>query len=87
MSDYQIIIKPSARKSLNTLPLEISTRINAKILSLASNPRPIGCLKLTGKDNNWRIRVGDYRVIYTIDDNSYIIDIKTVRHRREIYDR
>ncbi|MEY3867473.1 MAG: hypothetical protein RLZZ338_1364 [Cyanobacteriota bacterium] len=87
MSDYQIIIKPSALKSLDTLPLEISTRINAKIISFASNPRPLGCLKLTGKDNTLRLRVGDYRVIYTVDDNSYIVDIKTLRHRRVIYER
>jgi mRNA interferase RelE/StbE len=53
---------------------------------LAANPRPPGCKKLKGGDNEWRIRIGDYRVIYTIDDRSLHVDVTRVRHRSEVYD-
>ncbi|MCC3410674.1 MULTISPECIES: type II toxin-antitoxin system RelE/ParE family toxin [unclassified Microcoleus] len=85
MSDYLVITARSAQKDLDALPVEISSRIYPQINALASVPRPPGCLKLKGKKNGWRIRVGDYRVIYTIDDDSRTIDISKVRHRREVY--
>jgi mRNA interferase RelE/StbE len=52
---------------------------------LANNPRPDGCRKLQGSENSFRIRVGDYRVIYTLDDAVLIVAIERVRHRREVY--
>ena len=87
MSDYQVIIQPSAQKQLRLLPIEISSRIEPKIDALANEHRPDGCLKLKGKSNRWRIRVGDYRIIYSIDDENLTIYILTVAHRREVYDR
>lgn len=86
MPDYSIIFKPSAQKELKLLPVETSTRIFAKIMALASEPRPVGCLKLNAAENGWRIRIGDYRVIYTIDDDTRTVEISRVRHRRHVYD-
>jgi mRNA interferase RelE/StbE len=53
---------------------------------LESNPRPPGCQKLRGQKDSWRIRIGDYRVIYTIDDLNNVVDIIHVRHRKNAYD-
>ena len=87
MSDYLVITARSAQKDLDALPVEISSRIYLQINALGSVPRPPGCIKLKGEKNGWRIRVGDYRVIYTIDDDNRTIDISKVRHRREVYER
>ena len=57
----------------------------AAIQALARNPRPAGCSKLTGADNDWRIRVGDYRVVYEIADDVRVVRVNRVRHRREVY--
>ena len=86
MSDYKIIVTRSAQKELNSLSTQISSRIESKINSLVNNPRPSGCRKLKGRLNRWRIRVGDYRVIYSIDDKNLTIKILEVGHRREIYE-
>ena len=56
-----------------------------KIKALAIDPRPAGCRKLQGAENLWRIRVGDYRVIYTVLDQELIVEIVTIRHRRDAY--
>jgi mRNA interferase RelE/StbE len=69
------------------VPIEIISRINPSIEALAEEPRPTGCVKLKGKLNRWRIRVGDYRIIYSIDDKTFTINILAGRHRREAYDR
>ncbi len=87
MSDYLIVVARSAQKDLDSLPAEISSRLYPRIEALGNNPRPDGCRKLKGEKNSWRIRVGDYRVIYSIDDETRTIDIIKVRHRREVYDR
>lgn len=86
MSDYQVIIQASAQKQLKSLPIEIISRIEPKIDALVNEPRPDGCLKLKGKGNRWRIRVGDYRIIYSIDDQNFTLYILTIAHRREVYD-
>ncbi len=85
MSDYLITIKPAAQKQLNSLPVEASMRVLPKIKALANNPRPPNCVKLKGDKNSWRIRVGDYRVIYSIDDATLTVDVTKVGHRRDIY--
>ncbi|MFE1743765.1 type II toxin-antitoxin system RelE/ParE family toxin [Coleofasciculus sp. H7-2] len=87
MSDYQVTIQPSAQKQLNSLPAEIISRIEPRIIGLANDPRPDDCRKLKGRQNRWRIRVGDYRIIYSIDDETFTLYILTVAHRREVYDR
>lgn len=69
------------------LPNKPALVITNAILALTNNPRPLGCKKLKGKHSEyWRIRIGNYRVIYDINDEVRIIDIKDVGHRKDIYD-
>ncbi len=81
---YQIILPRSVQKELNRLPDEAASRILARLAALEANPRPADVKKLKGRDA-WRIRVGDYRVIYEIHDRVLQILVITVGHRREIY--
>ena len=85
MPQYEIIFASSARKELQALSRTISERILEKVELLASNPRPSGCQKLRGHSSLWRIRVGEYRVIYSIDDDTRVLDVSVVRHRSEAY--
>jgi mRNA interferase RelE/StbE len=86
MADYSISFVRSARKELESLPIPLVRRILTKIERLAKNPRPSGCKKLQGARDLWRIRLGDYRVIYAILDREVRIEIITVRHRSQAYD-
>ncbi len=86
MADYSISFSRSARKELESLPASLVPRIFSKIEALAASPRPAGCRKLKGSDILWRIRIGDYRVIYSIVDQDLFIDIIAVRHRSQAYD-
>jgi len=86
MADYSITFSRSARKELEALSNPLIQRIFPKIEALNVEPRPSGCRKLQGFENLWRIRVGDYRVIYSVDDNLRIVDIVAVRHRRQAYE-
>ena len=72
-------------KELQALPLNVAERILIKIESLASNPRPYGCKKLSGPTRLWRLRMGDYRIVYDIDDEERVVDISVVRHRSVAY--
>jgi len=81
---YQVIIPKSVRKELDRLPDEVVSRILARLVGLETNPRPTDVKKLKNRDA-WRIRVGDYRVIYEIHDRVLQIIVITVGHRREIY--
>jgi mRNA interferase RelE/StbE len=82
----RIIFKPRARRDLGKLPHAIGERIAAAIDALALQPRPPGCVKLAGNDDLWRIRVGDYRVVYQIHDDLLIVLVVRIGHRREVYD-
>jgi mRNA interferase RelE/StbE len=81
---FQIILPKSVQKELDRLPDEIANRILARLAGLETNPRPADVKKLKGRDA-WRIRVGDYRVIYEIHDRVLQIIVITVGHRCEIY--
>lgn len=84
---YQIIFGRSAEKDLEQLPLKETKRISKVIDELAKEPRPIGSKKLKGTDRNlWRVRIGDYRVVYNINDTIKIVDIRKVGHRKDIYE-
>ena len=85
MGEYLITFARSARKELESLDAAIVSRIFPKIEDLSDHPRPPNCSKLRGGGNLWRIRIGVYRVIYTIDDGEKHIDIIAVRHRRDAY--
>jgi mRNA interferase RelE/StbE len=81
---YQIIIKRPAEKELDALSANVRARIVGHLLALEDNPRPVGIKKLQGEDG-FRLRVGDYRVLYTIDDRMKQVTIFAVGHRREVY--
>jgi len=82
---YRVFLERAAEKDLARLSSEIHDRVVEAIQSLATNPRPPGCRKLRGSEHDWRIRVGDYRVIYEIADEIRIVRVNRVRHRREVY--
>jgi mRNA interferase RelE/StbE len=82
---YEIIIKPAAEKSLDKIPHPVRRRIADAMEELRVNPRPAGVLKLVGYDNLWRIRIGDYRVIYEIHDDRLVILVLRVAHRKDVY--
>ena len=85
VADYRITFARSARKELEGLERAILARIWPRIEHLSAEPRPAGCVKLVGMRSLWRIRVGEYRVIYALDDKQRIVDVIAVRHRREAY--
>jgi mRNA interferase RelE/StbE len=82
---YQIEFVKQAAKQFKTLPTQEQERLQAKIDALASEPRPVGVVKLVGEEDLYRIRVGDYRVIYVIQDDLLLILILKIGHRREVY--
>jgi mRNA interferase RelE/StbE len=82
---YRVLLERAAEKDLNRLSSEIHERVITAIRGLASDPRPPGCRKLSGGKHDWRIRVGDYRVVYEIADEIRIVRVNRVRHRREVY--
>jgi len=84
-TEYQIVFARSARRELDALPRSLGLRILRRIESLALTPRPRGCRKLVGSTNLWRMRIGDYRVIYGVDDAQRIVDIVAIRHRSDAY--
>jgi mRNA interferase RelE/StbE len=84
---YSILIKKSAAKELEDLPSNILRKVTFAITELSIHPRPTGVKKLKGELGDlWRIRIGDYRVIYSIEDVVRIIEIKKVGHRKDVYD-
>ena len=85
MPQYLVEFRRSAEKDLRRLNSSIQARVLRVIEALASNPRPNGCHKLVDSNNAYRVRVGDYRIIYTISDAVLIVAIESIRHRREVY--
>ena len=82
---YQLIIKPKVIKVLEKINEPDYSAIKASIYNLADNPRPPGCKKLKGRDG-YRIRAGDYRIIYNIFDKTLTIDVVNLGHRKDIYE-
>lgn len=82
---HRILLERAAEKDLARVSSDIHDRVIVAIKALAANPRPSGCRKLAGSKLDWRIRVGDYRVIYEIADEIRIVRVNRVRHRREVY--
>ena len=81
---YEVLIKRSAEKELDSLPSSVSKRIAKRLFSLEGDPRPAGAKKLQGEEA-YRLRVANYRVLYTVDDATRQVAIYAVGHRREIY--
>ena len=84
MGKYSVEVKPTARKELEALPDGLLARVIRKLDALADGPRPAGCKKLKGYGDQWRIRVGDWRVVYVIDDAAKLVSVTRIAHRREV---
>ena len=82
---YEVYLERSAERDLRRLNPRDFGRVIRAIKALANNPRPPGCLKLSGSVNDWRVRVGTFRVIYEINDGAGQVRVMRVRHRREAY--
>lgn len=85
MTQYRLCFAKSVAKDLDALDATLNRRILKKIEALPAQPRPAGCVKLTGFSHRWRLRVGDYRIVYDLDEKNQQIDVIAVRHRRDIY--
>ncbi|RNL82987.1 type II toxin-antitoxin system RelE family toxin [Halostreptopolyspora alba] len=82
---YEVVFDNRASKELGKLDTPVARRVYSAVLALAKEPRPEGCRQLSGYPGLWRIRVGDYRVVYTVDDGQLVVVALRVAHRREIY--
>jgi len=82
---YQVKFLPSALRQFEALPEKIKVKITNRINSLISDPRPHGCVKLSGRGNTYRIRSGDYRILYQIRDKVLLVVIVGVGHRKRVY--
>ena len=82
---YAVLLEAAAERSLRRLDAAVFIRVASALRSLAGNPRPHGCRKLTGSDRDWRVRVGDHRIVYEIDDRAREVRVMRIRHRREAY--
>jgi mRNA interferase RelE/StbE len=86
MMTYELRLARSARKELETLPTTVLARLARALDAFPQNPRPPGCKKLRGTTDLWRVRVGDYRIIYEIDDTARVITVRAIRVRKDAYD-
>lgn len=84
MASYKLLIKPSAAKELEAVPKKDRRRLVTRIRNLSGEPRPPGCERLSGHDL-YRVRQGNYRVLYTVHDVELVVVVVTIGHRREIY--
>lgn len=84
---YRVEVKPQAEKALAKIPNPHRRRITKEIDQLANEPRPPSCVKLAGADDAYRIRVGDYRIVYEIVDRVLVVYIIRVAHRKDVYRR
>lgn len=85
MTAYDVKINRSAQKVLDRLPLRIKDQMGAAIDALSSEPRPLGTKKMRGEVDTFRIRVGDYRVVYEVDDVAHVVNVTTVGPRSRVY--
>ena len=82
---YSVTVMRRAQRQLEAISTPLFEKIEEKMLSLANNPRPPGCKKFRGADRVWRIRIGDYRVLYEIDDDASIVIVIKIGHRGDVY--
>jgi len=85
LSLYNVKLSPQAQKDLDGFSGKLLSRFEETILGLYDEPRPHNAKKLSGSGSKWRIRVGDYRVLYEIDDARKIVKVYRIAHRREVY--
>ena len=82
---YAVQFKPTALRQLEKLPRDVQRRISAKVEGLRDDPFQLGCKKLAGVADAWRVRVGDYRVVYQVHRGILLVLVVTIGHRREVY--
>jgi mRNA interferase RelE/StbE len=82
---FGVLLSTAAERDRRKLPPEIRSRITRTFLALEQDPRPPGVAKLSGTANGWRIRVGDYRILFEVDDEAQTVLVLRVAHRREAY--
>jgi mRNA interferase RelE/StbE len=82
---YELRLVRSARKELEALPDAVLARLARHLDALQTTPRPSGCKKLRGATDLWRVRVGDYRIIYHVDDGAQVIGVRAIRDRKDAY--
>jgi mRNA interferase RelE/StbE len=85
--NHTVTLAPAAKRELGSLPRSVQVRIATKIDELAADPRPMGVKKLKGTRDIYRVRIGDYRVVYQIDDTAQTVLVTAIGDRKEIYDR
>jgi mRNA interferase RelE/StbE len=85
-AEYDVQLVPAAAREFRRLQGSVRERVATAIDALATDPRPVGCSKLAGRDD-YRIRIGDYRVVYAVDDAERLVLVARVAHRREVYRR
>ena len=86
MAKYNVVVGKTAAKELERLPSGVVKKLVSAIISLEENPRPNGCKKLQGFENLWRVRVGNYRIIYAIEDIIMLVDVRKIGHRKDVYE-
>jgi mRNA interferase RelE/StbE len=82
---YHVVIPRTVQKQLDNLPGQVIDRILDKLISLENEPRPFGSIKLRGYENEYRIRVGDYRIRYEIKDSEFVVIVLHCKHRKDVY--
>ncbi|KAA6336446.1 Toxin RelG [termite gut metagenome] len=85
LKTHKVIITTPAQKEMRKIPTDYYRAIVKHVFELAENPRPFGCIKLSGFENSYRIRVGMYRIIYTIEDEILTVEVVKVDHRNSVY--
>lgn len=83
-ASYSVVLKRSAERELRKIPKQDLRRIVTRIQDLAQEPRPSGCEKLSGQER-YRLRRGDYRIVYAVDDEARAVEVVKIGHRREVY--
>jgi mRNA interferase RelE/StbE len=82
---YAVSIRRSAQKELESIPSPFFEKIEESMLALGNSPRPTGCKMLKGAEKSWRIRIGNYRLVYEIDDTARAITVIKIAHRSDVY--
>ena len=82
---YEVAVPKSVTKQIRHLPVQVRGRVLEKVAALAAEPRPAACRKLIAEDDLYRLRVGDYRIVYFVDDSNQRVVISRVAHRRDVY--
>jgi len=82
---YEVLLERRAERDIRKLTAQVFHRIIPHIKALAEDPKPPGCRKIAGSKNDWRIRIGEFRVIYEIDEHAEAVKVMWIRHRKEVY--